>query len=112
MNNSIKQLVKSKSNWDDTDLKDGLRFSQELEDQNSCLAIFIQDLLALREKTWQGIKRQSQDDSSLRRDVGKLEGIDMAIERPAQIVTAWREELEQRQNEKGAPNVGDNYANI
>lgn len=81
--------------WKDEDIKDGYRFKQEISNPDSSINIYRQALLVLREKYLEKMKRARKEDSVFK-NVGIIEGIDLAIAEPQRIVNEWEKEVERR----------------
>ena len=91
--------------WLEEDVKDARRIAIDLQNDQSTLCIFLQSLIALREKHISMMKKARKEDI-VWKQVGIIEGLDAAILYPHNIVKVWKEEEENFKN-NGNGNGGD-----
>jgi len=85
--------------WEANDLKDASRINEALNDPNSVLTLFLQDLIMTKEKVWEKVKTARKEDNVWKL-MGVMEGLDIALKRPQQIVSSWRATLKEAKTER------------
>lgn len=74
------------------------RMDSDLQNPNSSISIFLQDLAIFREAYLDKVKRIRKEDNIFKL-VGIVEGIDLAIKRAYQIVELYKDEMDKKRKE-------------
>lgn len=85
--------------WEESDKKDWLQIQNDLNNPNSGLCLVLQDLIFLREKYIEKMKKARKEDVIFKY-VGMIDGLDAAIRRPKEIVDLGKMALAEK--EEGA----------
>ena len=73
---------------------DASRLNDALDDSGSVLNLVLQDLMVLREQLLSKAKCALTPDAAFKA-LGVLEGVDLAISRPARVVSHWKNRLQE-----------------
>ena len=85
--------------WSEDNIYQAKIIANQLNDPNSPFSVFLRDLAFRREMYWNLAKKAKKEDNIFKY-LGILEGIDIALQRPHEIVESYKAYVEENKKEE------------